>query len=149
MSLPTRRPTPHPDGRGHVAGRGASAPGVHNALAAYNRIGARLGHGPAATLPAPVAESGVTHSAAVGLMMGVGRVIAFFAPNVATFLQGRGFSAEGLYQLYGVVLVVSAVAVTALHLTYRRGELDATDSEGAIAPETIEDTPKPAAAAAH
>lgn len=88
-------------------------------------------------------------SAAVGLMMGVGRVIAFFAPNVATFLQGRGFSAEGLYQLYGVVLVVSAVAVTALHMTYRRGELDAMDSEGAIAPETIEDTPKPAAAAAH
>ncbi len=67
-------------------------------------------------------------AAAVGLMMGVGRVVAFFAPNVATFLQGLGYGADDLYRTYGLVLVVSAVAVTGLHLIYR-GQKDAMDDE--------------------
>jgi MFS family permease len=58
-------------------------------------------------------------AAAVGMMMGVGRIVAFFAPNIATFLQERGFSPEDLYRLYGVVLLASALAVVGLHATYR------------------------------
>lgn len=69
-------------------------------------------------------------AAAVGLMMGVGRVIAFFAPNVATFLQEHGFTAAGLYQLYGVVLLGSGIAAAALHATYRgRNRRDAMEAE--------------------
>ncbi|MFE5210027.1 MFS transporter [Streptomyces sp. NPDC056600] len=69
-------------------------------------------------------------TAAVGLMMGVGRIVAFFAPNIATFLEQRGFTPEELYRLYGVVMAVSAVTVTALHLTYRgRHREDAMDAE--------------------
>jgi benzoate transport len=71
-------------------------------------------------------------AAAVGLMMGVGRIVAFFAPNIATFLQEHGFTPEDLYRLYGGVLVVSAIAVTALHLTYR-GSKDAMDTEAEAA----------------
>ncbi|MFE6647293.1 MFS transporter [Nocardioides sp. NPDC057772] len=67
-------------------------------------------------------------AAAVGLMMGLGRVVAFFAPNVATFLQGLGYGPDDLYRIYGLVLVVSAVAVTGLHLVYR-GQKDAMDDE--------------------
>ena len=67
-------------------------------------------------------------AAAVGLMMGVGRIVAFFAPNIATFLQERGFSPEDLFRLYGAVLVISAVTVTLLHLTYR-GTKDAMGLE--------------------
>ncbi|MGW0604349.1 MFS transporter [Streptomyces sp. NPDC002644] len=75
-------------------------------------------------------------TAAVGLMMGVGRIVAFFAPNIATFLEDRGFTPEGLYRLYGVVMVLSAVTVTALHLTYRgRHREDAMDAEDASAAE--------------
>ncbi|CAM3501378.1 MFS transporter [Nocardioides dubius] len=69
-------------------------------------------------------------AAAVGLMMGLGRVVAFFAPNTATFLQERGFTAPDLYQLYGLVLVVSGIAVLALHATYRgANRRDAMDEE--------------------
>jgi len=69
-------------------------------------------------------------AAAVGLMMGVGRIVAFFAPNIATFLQERGFSPEDLYRLYGTILVVSGIAVAALHATYRgRNRNDAMDQE--------------------
>ncbi|MBC9735213.1 MFS transporter [Nocardioides marmotae] len=69
-------------------------------------------------------------AAAVGLMMGLGRAVAFFAPNVATFLQERGLSPADLYQLYGVVLLLSAVAVALLHATYRGvHSRDAMDEE--------------------
>lgn len=67
-------------------------------------------------------------AAAVGLMMGLGRVVAFFAPNVATSLQGLGYGPDDLYRIYGLVLVVSAVAVTGLHLAHR-GQKDAMDEE--------------------
>lgn len=71
-------------------------------------------------------------AAAVGLMMGVGRIVAFFAPNIATFLQEHGFTPGELYQLYGVVLLLSAGAVTALHATYRgRNRADAMEAEEA------------------
>lgn len=69
-------------------------------------------------------------AAAVGLMMGLGRIVAFFAPNIATYLQGHGFTAGDLYQLYGGVLVVSGLAVLALHATYRgANRRDAMDEE--------------------
>ncbi|MGZ6733740.1 MAG: MFS transporter, partial [Nocardioides sp.] len=58
-------------------------------------------------------------AAAIGMMMGVGRVVAFFAPNIATFLEERGFTPADLYRLYGVVLLVASAAVLALHATYR------------------------------
>ncbi|WP_151775369.1 MFS transporter [Streptomyces abyssomicinicus] len=80
-------------------------------------------------------------TAAVGLMMGVGRIVAFFAPNIATYLEQHGFTPEELYRLYGVVMVVSAVTVTALHLTYRgRNRDDAMDAEDTQAGENAGDT---------
>jgi benzoate transport len=80
-------------------------------------------------------------AAAVGMMMGVGRIVAFFAPNIATFLQEHGFTPAELYRLYGVVMLVSAVSVAALHATYRgrnsgdamEAEDDARDAEQALA----------------
>jgi benzoate transport len=69
-------------------------------------------------------------AAAVGMMMGVGRIVAFFAPNIATYLQGHGFSPEELYRLYGVVLLASGITVAALHATYRgRNRRDAMEVE--------------------
>jgi len=68
---------------------------------------------------------------AVGLMMGVGRVVAFLAPNIAAFLEERGLSAPDLYRLYGGILVLSGIAVLMLHRSYR-GE----DSEDAMEAET-------------
>lgn len=56
---------------------------------------------------------------AVGLMMGVGRVVAFLAPNIAAFLEERGLTAPDLYRLYGGILVLSGIAVLALHRSYR------------------------------
>lgn len=73
-------------------------------------------------------------AAAVGLMMGLGRAVAFFAPNIATFLQGQGFTPGELYQLYGVVLALSGVAILLLHATYRgANKRDAMDEEDAVA----------------
>lgn len=69
---------------------------------------------------------------AVGMMMGVGRIVAFFAPNIATFLEDRGFTPEDLYRLYGIVLIISAATVAALHLTYRgHNRRDAMETEDA------------------
>ncbi|SDK33689.1 hypothetical protein SAMN05428985_103647 [Nocardioides sp. YR527] len=63
-------------------------------------------------------------------MRGVGRIVAFFAPNLATFLQERGMSPAELYRLYGVVLLLSGIAVIALHATYRRlNRADAMEAE--------------------
>ncbi|TYL49719.1 MFS transporter [Nocardioides sp. BGMRC 2183] len=104
---------------------------VNGGLAAYYAI-------------SPSIYSIAVRASAVGLMMGLGRVVAFFAPNVATFLQERGFTAGDLYQLYGLVLVVSGLAVLALHATYRGDHRrDAMDEEGerdvepATAPEAL------------
>lgn len=67
---------------------------------------------------------------AVGLMMGFGRVVAFLAPNIAAFLLARGFTAPNVYQVYGVVLAVSALAVWLLHRTYSGDDsLDAMQIE--------------------
>ncbi len=73
-------------------------------------------------------------TAAVGLMMGFGRVIAFLAPNIAAFLLGRGLSAPSVYQIFGIVLAVSGVCVYLLHRTYA-GEhaLDAMELESVAA----------------
>jgi benzoate transport len=57
-------------------------------------------------------------ASAVGLMMGFGRVVAFLAPNIAAFLLARGLTAPNVYQVYGVVLAVSGVAVLLLHRSY-------------------------------
>ncbi|MDH2412988.1 MFS transporter [Nocardioides sp. CER19] len=82
-------------------------------------------------------------AAAVGMMMGVGRIVAFFAPNIATFLQAHGFTPEELYRLYGVVLLVSAVTVTLLHATYRG--LNSSDAMEAEDVEAAEEAPLPVA----
>ena len=84
-------------------------------------------------------------AAAVGMMMGVGRIVAFFAPNIATFLQERGFTPEDLYRLYGVVLLVSGITVAALHATYRgRNRSDAMEIED----EPRDEAPAPVTSAA-
>lgn len=78
-------------------------------------------------------------AAAVGLMMGVGRAVAFFAPNIATFLQERGLTPAELYRVYGVVLAVSAVAVLLLHASYRGADSkDAMDLEDAAADDAFD-----------
>ncbi|MFS0884844.1 MFS transporter [Aeromicrobium sp. 179-A 4D2 NHS] len=75
-------------------------------------------------------------AAAVGLMMGAGRAVAFFAPNMATFLQERGFTPGELYNLYGAILALSGVAILLLHATYRGADQrDAMDVEAAVADE--------------
>jgi MFS family permease len=67
---------------------------------------------------------------AVGLMMGFGRVIAFLAPNIAAYLLAQGLTAPNVYQVYGVVLAVSGVAVYLLHRTYSgANSLDAMQVE--------------------
>lgn len=69
-------------------------------------------------------------AAAVGQMMGFGRIVAFLAPNIATFLKGQGLSSPAIYQVFGVVLAVSGVTVWLLHRSYS-GEhaLDAMQTE--------------------
>ncbi len=69
-------------------------------------------------------------AAAVGQMMGFGRVVAFLAPNIAAFLKGQGLSSPTIYQIFGVVLAVSGVAVWSLHKSYRGANaLDAMQIE--------------------
>ncbi len=69
-------------------------------------------------------------AAAVGQMMGFGRVVAFLAPNIAAFLLGRGLTAPNVYQVYGVVLAVSGVTVWLLHRSYSgANSLDAMQVE--------------------
>lgn len=73
-------------------------------------------------------------AAAVGMMMGFGRVIAFLAPNIAAFLLGQGLTPPNVYQVYGVVLAVSGVTVWLLHRTYSGAHtMDAMQIEGAAA----------------
>lgn len=73
-------------------------------------------------------------ASAVGLMMGIGRVVAFLAPNIAAFLLSRGLTPPNVYQVYGVVLLVSAAAVFLLHRTYTgANKLDAMETETALA----------------
>lgn len=73
-------------------------------------------------------------ASAVGLMMGIGRIVAFLAPNFAAFLLDRGLTAPNIYQVFGVILLVSAVAVMLLHRTYRGDDvLDAMETETAVA----------------
>ncbi|MEI2777505.1 MAG: MFS transporter [Tetrasphaera sp.] len=73
-------------------------------------------------------------ASAVGLMMGCGRAVAFLAPNIAAFMLNRGLTPPNVYQVYGVVLLISGLAVYALHKTYR-GEhaLDAMQLEAQAA----------------
>ncbi|MDO5498834.1 MAG: MFS transporter, partial [Propionibacteriaceae bacterium] len=73
-------------------------------------------------------------ASAVGLMMGIGRVVAFLAPNIAAFLLNRGLTAPNVYQVYGIVLLVAAGAVFLLHRTYTgANKLDAMETESAMA----------------
>lgn len=73
-------------------------------------------------------------ASAVGLMMGIGRVVAFLAPNVAAYLLDRGLTAPNVYQVFGIILLVSAAAVLLLHRTYSGDDvLDAMETETAIA----------------
>lgn len=83
-------------------------------------IGVAVNGGVAAyyAISPPIYPTGIRASA-VGLMMGFGRVIAFLAPNVAAFLLAQGLTAPNVYQVYGVVLAFSAVAVFLLHRSYR------------------------------
>jgi benzoate transport len=69
-------------------------------------------------------------AAAVGQMMGFGRIVAFLAPNIAAFMLSQGLTPPQVYQVYGVVLAVSGVAVWLLHRTYRGANaLDAMQQE--------------------
>jgi len=78
----------------------------------------------------PVYPTGI-RAAAVGLMIGFGRIVAFLAPNIAAFLLAQGLTPPGVYQVYGVVLAVSGVAVWLLHRTYSGDNaLDAMQVEG-------------------
>jgi benzoate transport len=76
-------------------------------------------------------------ASAIGIMMGIGRVVAFLAPNVAAFLLARGMTPPGVYQVYGVVLAVAGVAVLLLHRSYSGDNtLDAMEMESAAATRT-------------
>lgn len=78
-------------------------------------------------------------ASAVGMMMGFGRIIAFMAPNIATFLEGRGLLPPDLYRLYGGILIIAAIAVFALHRTYRGANtLDAMQIEARVATEKLQ-----------
>lgn len=72
-------------------------------------------------------------AAAVGQMMGFGRVVAFLAPNIAAFMLSHGLTAPGIYLVYAAVLAVAGVAVIALHRTYRGSDaLDAMELESKV-----------------
>ena len=90
----------------------------------------------------PIYPTGIRASA-VGLMMGFGRVVAFLAPNIAAFLLAQGLTAPNVYQVYGVVLAVSGVAIFLLHKTYSgANKLDAMQLEAqaaAAATEVVSD----------
>jgi benzoate transport len=78
----------------------------------------------------PIYPTGIRASA-VGLMIGFGRAVAFLAPNIAALLLAQGLRPPGVYQIYGVVLAVSGVAVLLLHRTYSGDNaLDAMQVEG-------------------
>jgi benzoate transport len=98
-------------------------------------IGVSVNGGVAAyyAISPPIYPTGIRASA-VGLMMGFGRVIAFLAPNIAAFLLARGLTAPNVYQVYGVVLAVSGLAVFLLHRSYSgANSLDAMQLEAKTA----------------
>ena len=71
-------------------------------------------------------------------MMGFGRVFAVLAPFIAAYLLGAGLSRPALYQLFGVVMLVSGVAVYSLHRTYiGANAMDAMQEETKAAEERV------------
>lgn len=73
-------------------------------------------------------------ASAVGLMMGFGRAFAVLAPFVAAFLLDAGLSRPTLYQVFGVVMACSGIAVVALHRSYAGDHaLDAMQEESRAA----------------
>lgn len=81
----------------------------------------------------PIYPTGIRASA-VGLMMGFGRIVAFLAPNIAAFLLAQGLKAPDVYQVFGVVLAVSGLAIILLHKSYRGAHsLDAMQLEAKAA----------------
>jgi MFS family permease len=84
----------------------------------------------------PIYPTGI-RTAAVGLMMGLGRIVAFLAPNVAVFLLAHGLTAPGVYRVCGVALALSGFAVWLLHKTYSGDNArDAMQLEASMADET-------------
>ncbi len=80
----------------------------------------------------------MVRASAVGLMMGFGRVFAVLAPFIAAYLLGAGLSRPALYQLFGVVMLVSGVAVYSLHRTYTGANaMDAMQEETKAAEERV------------
>lgn len=70
---------------------------------------------------------------AIGLMMGFGRGVAFLAPNIAAFLLAQGLTPPNVFQVYGVVLLVSGLFVWLLHRTYSGDNaMDAMETETAL-----------------
>lgn len=55
----------------------------------------------------------------VGLMIGIGRLVSIVAPIVTGYLLGAGWTPQGLYVLFGAVLVVAAVFMFGLDRSYR------------------------------
>ncbi len=76
----------------------------------------------------------MVRASAVGLMMGFGRVFAVLAPFTAAFMLDAGLSRPALYQIFGVVMLVSGVAAYSLHRTYVGVHaLDAMQEEARVA----------------
>lgn len=59
----------------------------------------------------------------VGLMIGFGRGVAIFAPLLTGYMLSNGWKPIDAYQFFAVVMALSAVATTGLHLTYRRNQV--------------------------
>lgn len=77
----------------------------------------------------------------VGLMIGFGRGVAILAPLSSGYLLAAGWSPASLYQFFGCVLVVAAVAALLLDRSYRGR------SENPETPEAPADLPVTAARA--
>ncbi len=60
----------------------------------------------------------------VGWMIGFGRGVAILAPIIAGYLLDGGMAASTLYQIFGVIMLLGALCVIALHRTFK-GESEA------------------------
>jgi MFS family permease len=77
----------------------------------------------------------VHRGAGVGLMIGFGRGVAILAPIFTGYLLRAGWTPQGTYQLFAVVLIVAGVSTILLDRTYRGRSEDPETPEAPKLPE--------------
>lgn len=64
----------------------------------------------------------VLRGTGVGLMIGFGRGVAILAPLLTGYMLSNYWTPVDAYRFFGVVMVLSAIATAALHMTFRKSQ---------------------------